>query len=47
MVSIRKQAQTNRIFSQTEALETKINLDGYTLIDKFKFIDNGYSVDQA
>ncbi len=36
-VSSEKQAQTNTILSQVEALETKIN------IDEFKFIDNGYS----
>lgn len=42
-VSSEKQAQANTILSQVEALETKINLDGYKLIDEFKFIDNGYS----
>lgn len=42
-VSSEKQAQTNTILSQVEALETKINLDRYKLIDEFKFIDNGYS----
>ena len=42
-VSSEKQAQENTILSQVEVLETKIKVDGYQLIDEFKFIDNGYS----
>ena len=42
-VSSEKQAQENTILSQVEALETRINADGYKLIDEYKFIDNGYS----
>jgi site-specific DNA recombinase len=42
-VSSEKQAQANTIASQIAALENRIASDGYTLLDEFKFIDNGYS----
>ena len=42
-VSSEKQAQANTIASQIAALEDRISPDGYTLLDGFKFIDNGYS----
>ncbi len=42
-VSSEKQAQENTIASQIAALEERIIADEYTLLDEFKFIDNGYS----
>lgn len=42
-VSSEKQAQNNTIESQIAALENQISTDGYKLLDKYKFIDNGYS----
>ncbi len=42
-VSSEKQAQADTIASQVLALETKIGAEGYTLLEEFKFIDNGYS----
>ena len=42
-VSSEKQAQENTIASQISELEDRINADGFTLSEKFKFIDNGYS----
>ena len=42
-VSSEKQAQANTIDSQIVALETRISEDGFTLLNEFKFIDNGYS----
>jgi site-specific DNA recombinase len=42
-VSSEKQAQDNTIASQISALENQVVEDGHTLLDEFKFIDNGYS----
>lgn len=42
-VSTEKQTQTDTIASQIMALETKVKEDGYTLLDEFRFVDNGYS----
>ncbi len=42
-VSSEKQAQANTIASQIAALEEKVAVDGYHLLDQFKFVDNGYS----
>ena len=42
-VSSEKQAQNNTIESQIIAVENQIRTDGHTLLDGYKFIDNGYS----
>jgi site-specific DNA recombinase len=42
-VSSEKQAQTNTILSQIAAIENRIHRDGHTILEDFKFIDNGYS----
>ena len=42
-VSSEKQAQANTIASQIAALEERIKADGCSLLEAFKFIDNGYS----
>jgi site-specific DNA recombinase len=38
-----RQAQADTIASQIAALENRISIEGYTVIDAFRFIDNGYS----
>jgi len=42
-VSSEKQAQANTIASQIAAIEDRITADGHTLLNDFKFMDNGYS----
>ncbi|MFP3020793.1 MAG: recombinase family protein, partial [Wolbachia sp.] len=42
-VSSRQQAQENTIESQIAELERRINNDGHELLDKHRFVDNGYS----
>lgn len=42
-VSSNKQAQENTISSQIEALKTRIVKDGFSLLEEYQFIDNGYS----
>jgi site-specific DNA recombinase len=42
-VSSEKQAQNDTIASQIAALENQIAIDGHTLLNEFKFIDNGCS----
>lgn len=42
-VSSEKQAQANTIESQIVALERRIAVDGGTLLNDNKFVDNGYS----
>jgi len=42
-VSSEKQAQANTIVSQVDALKARIVTDGFTLLEEYQFIDNGYS----
>src|ERR1700722_2565538 len=42
-VSSEKQAQENTIASQVDALKSRIIMDGFTSLEEYQFIDNGYS----
>ncbi|MDG7053686.1 MAG: recombinase family protein, partial [Wolbachia endosymbiont of Alcedoecus sp.] len=42
-VSSKRQAQEDTIGSQLANLESRIDKDGYELLNEYKFIDNGYS----
>ncbi len=42
-VSSDKQAKADTISSQIAAIENRIRADGYSLLNEFKFVDNGYS----
>lgn len=42
-VSSNKQVQENTIASQIEALKARIITDGFTLLEEYQFIDNGYT----
>ena len=42
-VSSGKQVQANTIASQVAAIEDRIKLDGYVLLNEYRYIDNGYS----
>lgn len=42
-VSSNKQAQENTISSQIEALKARIIRDGFSLLEEYHFIDNGYT----
>lgn len=42
-VSSEKQAQENTIASQLEALKDRVLADGFSLLEEYQFIDNGYS----
>src|SRR3990167_1096299 len=42
-VSLEKQVQENTIASQVDALKSRMIIDGFTLLEEYQFIDNGYS----
>ncbi|MGL9688763.1 MAG: recombinase family protein [Wolbachia sp.] len=42
-VSSKRQVQENTIGSQLADLESRIDKDGYELLNEYKFIDNGHS----
>lgn len=42
-VSSERQVQGNTVASQLSAIENQIRADGHKLLDKYKFVDDGYS----